>query len=180
MLSLICIGAACVTSSFLLSRFLTEQMLHRDGALMLEFVQSVADIENIKARNAGREPDVRDRNMHELFDHLAGVPNMLRTNIYAPDQTLAWSSEKNLIGKRFDDNHELQKALKGELEIESGITSKNQHPKNEHMFLSDKPVHFVETYLPLRDRQTNRVIGVAELYRIPSALFETIERAASD
>lgn len=173
-ISLFSIGAACIVSSYLLSRFLTQQMLYRDGAVMLEFVQSVTDIENIKARAAGREPDVRDRGMQELFDHLASLPDMLRTNIYASDQTLAWSSEKELIGKRFNDNHELEKALKGEMEIETGITSKNQHPKNEHMFLSDQPVQFVETYLPLRDKITSRVIGVAELYRIPKALFETI------
>ena len=175
-LSLICIGAACVMSSYLLSGFLTQHMLHRDGALMLEFVQSVADIENAKARAAGREPDVRDRSMYEMFDHLAGLPDMLRANIYAPDRTLAWSSDKSLIGKRFDDNHELEKALKGEMEIETGETGKSQHPKNEHMFLSAQPVPYVETYLPIRDKLTGRVIGVAELYRIPNALFETIAR----
>jgi two-component system, NtrC family, sensor histidine kinase HydH len=175
-LSLICIGAACVLSSYMLSRFLTQQMLQRDGTLMLEFVQSVMDIENIKSRAAGREPDVRDHNMYELFDHLSGLPKVLRTNIYAPDQTLAWSSEKTLIGKRFDDNPELEKAIKGELEIESGVTSKHQHPKHEHTFLSDEPVRFVETYLPLRDKETDRVIAVAEIYRVPTALFETIER----
>ena len=175
-LSFICIGTACIASSILLSRFLTQHMLHRDGALMLEFVQSVTDIENIKARKDGREPDISDPKMHELFDHLASVPDMLRTNIYAPDQRLAWSSEKNLIGQRFNDNHELAKALKGEIEIESGVTSRNQHPKNEHMFLSDAPVRFVETYLPLRDKVSNRVIGVAELYRIPTALSQTIAR----
>lgn len=173
-LSLICIGIACVASSWLLSRFLTQQMLHRDGVVMLEFVQSVADIENRKTRAGGREPDIRDHNMQEMFDHLASAPYMLRTNIYAPDQTLVWSSEKALIGKRFADNHELEKALKGAMEIEIGFTSKHQHPKHEHSFLSDEPVAFVETYLPIRDKVTQRVIGVAELYRIPSALFNTI------
>jgi two-component system sensor histidine kinase HydH len=173
-LSLICIGAACVVSSYLLSRFLRQQLLHRDGVVMMEFVQSVADIENAKMRAAGREPNIRDTLMQELFDHLAGAPNMLRTNIYSPDQKLAWSSEKNLIGKRFDDNHELEQALKGEMEIEIGYTSKHQHPKHEHMFLSDAPVEFVETYLPIRDRSTNRVIGVAELYRVPAALSDTV------
>lgn len=175
-LSLICIGTACVVSSYLLSRFLRQQLLHRDGVVMMEFVQSVADIENTKMRAAGREPDISDSRMRELFDHLATSPSMLRTNIYTPDQTVAWSSDKNLIGKRFDDNHELEKSLKGHMEIEIGYTSKHQHPKHEHMFLSDAPVEFVETYLPIRDRLNNRVIGVAELYRVPSTLFDTISR----
>lgn len=173
-LSLLCIIATCVVSSYLLSQFLTQQMLHRDGEIMLEFVQSVMDTENEKARAAGREPNIRDSHMQELFDHLASVPNMLRTNIYAPDQTLAWSSEKEIIGKRFNDNPELVKALNGELEVETGKTGKSQHPKHEHIFLSDAPVDFVETYLPLRDRKTNRVMGVAELYRVPTELFATI------
>lgn len=175
-LSLISIVAACAVSSYLLSKFLTAQMLQRDGTVMLEFVQSIVDIENIKARRAGREPDIRDSQMQELFDHLAGVPDMIRTNIYATDQTLVWSSEKALIGQRFDDNSELKKALKGEMEIETGKTGKNQHPKHEHLFLSNAPVDYVETYLPLRDKKANRVIGVAELYRVPNVLFETINR----
>lgn len=175
-LSLLCIGAACVVSSYLLSGFLTRQMLHRDGVVIQELVQSVTDIENLKARAAGREPDVRDRGMHELFDHLAGLPDMLRTNIYATDQTLAWSSDKNLIGKRFNANRELEEALSGKMEIETGQTGRREHPKHEHMFLSDKPVTFVETYLPLLDRKTGKVIGVAELYRIPNALLATIEQ----
>ena len=176
LLSLICIGIACVASSYLLSRFLRQQLLHRDGVVIMEFVQSVADIENTKMRTAGREPDVGDARMQELFDHLVTAPNMLRTNIYTPDQTLAWSTERILIGKRFNKNHELEKALKGEIEFEIGFTSKNQHPKHEHMFLSNEPVEFVETYLPIRDKLTNRVIGVAELYRVPVALFDTIAR----
>jgi signal transduction histidine kinase len=171
---LISIVVACVLSSYVLSKFLTSQMLRRDGAVMQEFVQSMVDIENIKVRALGREPDIRASHMQELFDQLAGVQDMLRANIYAPDQTLVWSSEKTLIGKRFDDNDELKKALKGEIEIETGQTGKHQHPKHEHSFLSDAPVDFVETYLPLRDKKTKRVIGVAELYRIPNALFDTI------
>ena len=80
--------------------------------------------------------------------------------LFRSDQTLAWSSEKEIIGKRFNDNPELVKALNGELEVETGKTGKSQHPKHEHIFLSDAPVDFVETYLPLRDRKTNRVMGV--------------------
>jgi signal transduction histidine kinase len=175
-LSLICIITASVLSSYVLSHFLTQKILKRDAEVTLEFVQSVADIENAKARAAGRTPDVRDRGMEELFQHFAGLPDILRSNIYATDRTLAWSSDKNIIGKRFDDNPELEKALKGEVEIETGTTGRSQHPKHEHMFLSDQPVPFVETYLPIRDRQTGKVIGVAELYRIPHALFATIQQ----
>jgi two-component system, NtrC family, sensor histidine kinase HydH len=175
-LSLACIGFACILSSFVLSRFLSESMLRRDGAVMLELVQSVADIESQKALAAGRKADIHDEGMRELFDHLAGVPDVLRTNIYGPDQKVIWSSERNLIGQRFDDNTELQKALKGEMEIETGVTGRSEHPKHEHMFLSNKPVVFVETYLPIRDPKRNQVIGVAELYRIPNALTATIQR----
>jgi signal transduction histidine kinase len=173
-LSLVCISASCAATSFLLSQFLTQHMLHRDGAVMLEFVQTLVDIENTKARASGREPDIRNGNMQELLDHLVGVPNMMRTNIYAPDQTLVWSSEKKLMGQRFDDNDELKGALSGKMEIETGKFGKEGQVKNEHNFLGDTQAQFVETYLPLRDKQTGRVIGVAELYRVPHALFQTI------
>lgn len=173
-LSLVCIGASCVASSILLSQFLTQHMLHRDGAVMLEFVQTLVDIENTKTRASGREPDIRNRNMQDLLDQLAGVPTMMRTNIYAPDQVLVWSSEKKLMGQHFDDNDELVRALSGRMQIETGIVGKQEQLKSEHNFLSDTQARFVETYLPLRDKQTGRVIGVAELYRVPDALFQTI------
>jgi uncharacterized membrane protein YdfJ with MMPL/SSD domain len=70
-LSLLCIIATCVVSSYLLSQFLTQQMLHRDGEIMLEFVQSVMDTENEKARAAGREPNIRDS--HGLTGFLCQV-----------------------------------------------------------------------------------------------------------
>lgn len=175
-LSLLCIGAACIVSSYLVSSFLTQHMLRRDGTVMLEFVQSVADLENHKSRTEGREPNIREKGMQELFDQLSGVSDVLRANIYAPDQTLIWSSDRILIGKRFDGNDELDKALQGELKVETGFTGKDEHPKNEHIFLSDRAVQFVETYLPIRDSLTRRVIGVAEIYRVPSDLFHTIAR----
>jgi two-component system sensor histidine kinase HydH len=40
--------------------------------------------------------------------------------------------------------------------------------------LSDEPVRFVETYVPLTDKTTGDVLGVAELYRVPTALFQSI------
>jgi two-component system, NtrC family, sensor histidine kinase HydH len=154
-LSLLSIGAFCIVSCYLLSTFLTQQMLHRDGAVMQEFVQAVADIEAAKSRLAGREPDIRDSNMRELFDHLAGVPGMVRISIYAPDQSIVWSSEKNRVGGRLAGGEGLGTALKGEMTVESGL-------------------NFVETYLPVRDINSGHVMGVAQLLRTPTALFQTI------
>ena len=85
-LSFICIGTACVVSSYLLSRFLTQQMLHRDGAVMLEFVQSVTDIENIKLRAAGREPAsaylLDSRQLGRAWKDLQAIPAWRRKLAY--------------------------------------------------------------------------------------------------
>ena len=78
-LSLLSIGLACILSSYLLSRFLMQHMLHRDAVLTQEFVQRVADIEFDKTRAAGQTPSIRDANMQGLLDHFAGVPDTLRT-----------------------------------------------------------------------------------------------------
>jgi signal transduction histidine kinase len=152
---LLSIGLFCTLSSYVLCEFLTRQMLHRDGVVMQEFVQAIANVEAAKSRVTGREPDIRDSNMRELFDHLAGMPGMLRISIYAPDQSVVWSSAKNPLGGRAAGHQSLGAAVKGEMVVES-------------------VANVVETYLPLRDAGTGRVMGVAQLLRAPTALFQTI------
>jgi two-component system, NtrC family, sensor histidine kinase HydH len=156
-LSLFSIGALCITSSYLLSKFLTQHMLHRDGVVMQEFVQAVADIEASKSRTAGRQPDIRDNTMRELFDHLAGVPGMTGIRIYAPDHAVAWSSGKSQEGGDVNGNENLASAFRGEMIVESHL-------------------NFVETYLPLRDSSNGQVMGVAQLLRAPTTLFQTIHQ----
>lgn len=174
-LSFASIALVSVLSSVFLSRFLTSQMLQRDAEVTMEIIQSVCESEKAPEFFLNPHPVMEnDTDLSEFFHHIGNLPDVLRANIYSRDRVLLWSTEARLVGQRFDRNDDLDEALAGKISLETGVTGREQNPKQEHKFLDDTPVNFVETYMPLRDPATREVIGVVELYRIPRALFATI------
>jgi signal transduction histidine kinase len=174
LLSFACIGVVSVVSSVLLSRFLTDKLLERDAGILMEVVQSLAEVQDMSAYFLGLPTDARDRNLEEFFTHVASLPDVLRTNIYARDQKVIWSSDHALIGKHLGLNHELEEALEGKVAIESGVIGAQGDPKPEHLLLRGAEPRFVENYLPVRLSSGGPVVGVVEVYRVPVGLFETI------
>lgn len=160
--------------SLLVTNFLTKHLVHRDAVTTMEFLQSVVDVENDIAYGEGRQPDLGDRHFEQFFAHVSRLPDVLRANIYTPDRTVIWSSDPKVeVAGRVAANPELDHALRGDLEIEMGIAGPDD-PKPERAHLSEQAVHFVELYVPLRDRRQDTIIGVAELYRVPTGLFDSI------
>lgn len=86
---------------------------------------------------------------------------IIRVKIYNKDGTIIFSDEKELIGKRFQDNDELEEALEGNVEVEI----KRDLSKEENVF-EKKYGGLMEIYIPLYNDETNELIGVAELYQV--------------
>ena len=173
LLSLVCIGTVSIISSILLSRFLTSHLLERDAHILMEVVQSIAEVRDTTTYFLGRSTEAGDRALEDFFVHVAKLPDVLRANIYAHDQKVIWSSDPALIGKYLGPNHELEEALEGNVAIESGVIGPGD-PKPEHRLLKSAEPRFVEDYLPVRAASGGPVVGVVEVYRVPDALFETI------
>jgi signal transduction histidine kinase len=174
LLSLLSVSLVFAVCSLLVTNFLTKHLVHRDAVVTMEFLQSVVDVENDIAYREGRLPDLGDRHFEQFFTHVSRLPDVLRANIYTPDRTVIWSSDAKVeVTGPVAANPELDHALRGELELEMGVAGPDD-PKPERAHLSERPVHFVELYVPLRDRQRDQVIGVAELYRVPTGLFDSI------
>jgi two-component system, NtrC family, sensor histidine kinase HydH len=172
--SLIAICIACAVSAALMSRFLTQRLLQRDAELTKDFVQNVLEIELRKGYSLD-QPEA-SAGMFSFLKHIAVMPDVARANVYGKDSTLLWSSENRLnLGKKYGDNPELTEALKGRLEIESGEVLVNGVAKAEHFYLGKSRMRFVEMYIPMLDVATNEVIGVVEVYRIPTALSRAID-----
>ena len=174
LLSLVCIGAASVILSSFLSRFLTTSLLEHDAHVLMEVVQSISEVQDTSAYFLGQNDNLHDRSLEEFFGHVAKLPDVLRANIYARDQRVLWSSDPSLIGTYLGPNHELEEALKGNVEIESGVIGSREDIKPEHLRLQSEEPRFVENYLPVRAGAGGPVIGVVEVYRVPAALFQTI------
>ena len=171
---LVSITALGIFAGAVLTNFVTERMLRQEGVLTMQFVQTVLLVEN-PSRVFAAKGDITDEKLREAFEHIAHMPDVLRANLYSAERELIWSSDKNLMGRKFEDNPELERALMGELVInEEGEADEAAHPKSEHAHLEQPLNYFVEIYVPVWDRNHSRVVGAVELYKSPRALFEAI------
>lgn len=167
------VGLFSLGMGWLLSSFLATRMLARDAALSRDFVQGVAQIQQVagflRAPSADPPPSVA-----EFFAHVAAMPDVLRANVYGRERQVLWSSQPALIGRVFPGNDELERALAGEVVVhldEHGAEA----PKREHAGLAaQRAGGYVEDYLPVYDDGGGAPLAVIEVYRHPVALFEAI------
>lgn len=176
-LSLLSIVAISATSAALLTQFLRENLLQRDAVVTMEFVQSIAQAQNTSIYFTEQDYANGKAQLTDFFTRIAHMPDVVRANVYSRQRTILWSNEENLIGKHFtDDNPELDRALAGELALETGQV---QHPiKTEHILFSPEINEFVENYIPIRDPRDGVVVGVVEIYKLPRVLMQTIAKGA--
>lgn len=170
--SLLVIAVVTILSSILLSRFLSARLLMQDAEAMRAFVHGIVVVEQASDYFLGRRE--HDENIEELFKHIASMPDVARANVYAKDRRLLWSSNRQIIGQRFDSNPELEEALAGKLLISSGKVG--DHDKPEHVALGNEQLRFVEIYIPVNHVETGDTVGAVEVYRLPYALFATIDQ----
>ncbi len=167
------IGLFSVVMGWLLSSFLETRLLERDASISREFMQSIADIQNVVG--FFREPHTLPApSIVEFFAHVAAMPDVIRANVYAQDRRVLWSSQSALIGHTFPANDELDQALRGHVVV-NHETEGHEDGKAEHQGLATPSRQFVESYLPVFDKRSHDLIGVIELYRQPVALFAAIE-----
>ena len=161
----------------MLSRFLTTNMLERDGELTMQFVHSIVETRHAASYFLGADTPANDANLLEFFEHVAHMPDVIRANVYARSGRIIWSSDAQLTGRQFDRNDELDQALTGKLVVKSAVVGSDEHHKQdkaEHAFLASE--RFVENYIPVRNPENSAVIGAIEFYRMPRALFQAIEQ----
>ena len=172
--SLVVIVAIAVVTSVVLADFFTEQFLHREARLTADYVQqALLTNESIGFFEKPGDPDLA-RRFALTIDHLHSMDEVRRINVYSHEGVLLWSDDTAIIGKRFNRNVELERALGGELVVEGGKMSATQRAKSEHAGMSEQCVYYVETYMPVKMTGSARVVGVIELYRSPEALTTAI------
>ena len=174
LVSLAVIVTIAVASSLLLSDFVTEQFLHREARVTVEFVTHtlVAD-ESIGFFEKPGDAELA-RRFGVSVAYLRSMAEVQRVNVYSRERAVLWSTDPSLVGQRFSRNDELERALGGALVVEGGSISDTQRRKAEHAGMSAQSTFFVETYMPVRVPGQSEVIGVIELYRTPEALTAAI------
>ncbi|MEA2779488.1 MAG: two-component system, NtrC family, sensor histidine kinase HydH [Rhodospirillaceae bacterium] len=181
LLSLACIALIGVALSLLMSGFLADNMLKRDSELSQQFVSSIAEAESAwvyfeEMRQGPPSAQVRS-SFDSFLKRLPQLPEVARANVYGRDRSIIWSNVSAFVGHRFDNNPELEKAFAGELAVESGTVGA-RNDKSEHVAFdkAELSLKFVETYIPIWNHDRSAVVGVVEIYRLPSAMFQAISR----
>jgi two-component system sensor histidine kinase HydH len=158
-----------VASSTLISRFLEARLLEQDATVSMEFVQGIVEVQQAHSYFTRERP--ADNHLVEFFDRIAAMPDVVRANVFSRDRTIIWSSDPGLIGRRFEDNPELDEALQGELHV--GTQTVGSKP--EHLLAPTLSEHLVEQYLPVR--RGPEIVGVIEVYKNPRTLLAGIADA---
>ena len=171
-LSLVCVTLSGVGTATFLTRFLTEHMLQRDAEVAKEFINSIIRAERTWSYFSDPGSAASRPAMESFFNHVAQLPGVVRANVFDATGRVLWSSTPEMIGRRYDDNDELETALRGRIEIEHGVVPKTEHAGLE---AEARGRRFTETYIPLWDESRRNVVGVVEIYRMPDALFRAID-----
>ena len=162
---------------WLMSHMLTQRMLQREGEVSMDFIQNLllTDKSALYLSNPD-DAELRERFRNSMA-HLASMSEPVRANAYRTDGTVLWSTDKALIGRHYPVNDELDEALAGKLVVHNGRMDPDDPAKAEHAGLAVGSPWFVESYMPIFDPQSRKVIGVMELYKVPVQLNDTIRGA---
>lgn len=158
-----------------LAKYMTTNMMMRDAVVSMEFLNSIVRVEEADPNSFGmaRMSDPSDDpETHEFFIHVSRLPDVFRANVYAASGEVLWSSDPELIGRTFEDNDELETALRGELHPEIVVVDRGE--KQEHVGLPDHVDEFIEFYIPIFSEDKSSVIGAVEVYKAPASLLATI------
>lgn len=173
--SLSVIMAIAIGLGWLLSSMLTQRMLQREGEVTMDFVRNLLTTDQSGAfLSHPEDAELRQRFLTSMA-HISNMREPVRANAYRPDGTVVWSTEKSLVGQRFTVNDELDEALQGQLVVHSGRIHPEGLSKAEHAGLSGRVNFFVESYIPVLDPQSGKVLGVMEFYKVPAQLNEAIK-----
>ena len=108
-----------------------------------------------------KNPDNKSKENFERFYSTIKTEEIARIKIFDDIGTIVYSDENGLVGKNFQDNEQLKKALNGsvEVEINRGLE------KSENVYERENYSSLMEIYIPLRS-SSGEVYGIIELYQI--------------
>ena len=177
LVALIAIGSISTGAAVWLGAYITDRMVLQEARLTAEYVQSLVGVEkSLQAFFADPARGI-DADTEQAFQHIAALPDVLRANVYGRQGTVIWSSDRQLIGRAFGSNRELDLALAGEVVAKQADEADHEAPaKPEHQELRHPESMFVEIYVPVRDERGDKVLSVLELYKNPKELASALPR----
>jgi signal transduction histidine kinase len=150
-----------------IQRVVTGRTAHVTSLFVDSFVahHAVAIIES----DSSPEEDIQALNLHLSTDLGREIVTF---KLWSQDGTIVYSTSPALIGRTFEAEDELLQAFGGD--VVSHLTDLTGPANVEERQFGDT---LIETYAPVWNEDTGRVIAVAEFYQQPHALVGDIRRA---
>ena len=170
--SLVCISIMTIALWFIVSNYLINQILDREWRTTAQIVR--ADVRKFLEEYDFKAQDRKSvgPKFAALLEHMRLAPEIIRFRVYNPKAIVIWSDNKQLVGKYFGDNPQLQKALRGNVIADMGA---RQQSDNAMDGKATSPV--VEVYVPIYGENGKELLGVFETYRRPDAIFQAVHEA---
>ena len=172
-LGLFIITVTGIATAWALERLYIGQILARDAVASMEVIQSIADSGNLNADFRYTQKEMISGGAPGFFSQVISLPGVFRASVYRPDRSILWSNDPYLIGKTMTGNEELLQALEGEMMFE--VFKKGEHRESvEHSYIGKDLYLFVENYIPIWDRNREKLLGVVEIYKNTNTLIASV------
>ncbi|MFJ4348469.1 sensor histidine kinase [Pseudomonas sp. NPDC089401] len=193
LISLLIITAVAGGLGYVSTRFVVRDSVQRDAMLTAQFIQSMAQAEvrhsqlppgstmgellnpQLDQQHLQFSPALAESTRVEFLDHVAHLPDTLLANVYARDRSIVWSTNPELIGKRIEDDADLELAFRSRKSVSSSY-HKPEDDREEQRFEREPRYLFIENYIPLFDSQGEQVLAMVEIYKEPQDLIRRIQR----
>ena len=174
-LGLLVIALVSTVSSVVLSRFLVREMLNHDALEAMQFIHSSVLQREAEGYFAGAAvADAVRQDVENYLSNVLRMPHVLRVQVYSAHGVVRWSSSAEALNLAFSKNDELDRALRGELAIESDLMESRRYLKPEHVLSRMPEKQFAEYYIPLWNDRRDTVLGAVEIYKEPIELFDAL------
>lgn len=148
--------------SLLVTSLLTSWLFEHEATITGQALRAVTAVD-LPANVFGRAIRDNDTRVFEyIWQHLQRIPDVFRIKFYDSTGKVVWSDERRLIGKTYEGNEELERALLGRIVVEMGRL-KEEHEFERHVAPEQE---ILEVYVPLIGERDQRY-GVVELYKYP-------------
>ena len=171
--SFLCIGIMTAALWFIVSNYLINQILEREW-------RTTAQIVRTDVRKFLEEYDFKAKDRKSvgykfagLLDYMRLSPEIIGFKVYSPRSVVLWSDNKQLVGKSFPDNVQLQKALRGEV-----VADMRLFARSESSLERDMPTTAIGIYVPIySENGQNELLGVFETQRRSDGVVRAVRQA---
>ncbi len=151
---------------------LEKGVLDRTAAVTALYIDSFVAPQVEGISTSGTLPPANVDALDHLLSNTQLGERIVSFRVWTTDGVIAYSPNRELIGRRFEPEGELASAIAG---VVSTDISDLSGPENAYE--RERWSRLVETYVPVRERGGPRVIGVTEFYQLPDEIDAEVASA---